>query len=60
MANQFTPKSQRAEPTVIKPVRWPASKWREVQRAARAAKTTESEFVRAAVERELARAGETT
>lgn len=52
MANQFTPKSRRAEPTVIKPIRWPASEWREVQRRAKAAKLTESEYVRSRTLRE--------
>jgi len=46
VANQFTPKNQRAEKTVIKPIRWPLSAWREVQRRARAAGMTESEYVR--------------
>lgn len=46
MANQHTPKGQRAEATVIKPVRWSVTAWREVQRRARAARMTESEYIR--------------
>jgi len=46
--NQYTPKSRRAEPTVVKPIRWPVSEWKEVQRGAKAARLTESEYIRRA------------